>query len=103
MELLPPKLNGTATWPKTCPAHAEELARRDFSPSAASGKPPVVRGVVHEVEKDDRPVRDGVKASVKRGKVDAIEVRNTVLLAKVAGDGVSRDHFAPPGVASESG
>lgn len=51
--------------------------------------------MVHDVEQDHASIRDGVEDPVERGKIDAIEVRDSVPLSKVRWDRPLAYDFTP--------
>ena len=51
--------------------------------------------MIYEVKQNQRAVRNRVEATVICGKVDAVEVRDTVPLSEVGWDGRLRDDLPP--------
>ena len=65
--------------------------------TSATVQPTIVGWMIYDVEQDNSPVGNGIEASMEGRQVDAIEVRHSVLLTKVARNLLLPHDLAPLG------
>jgi hypothetical protein len=82
-----------------------KLGRRPRDPVSSTAsparEPPVISRVIHNVEGNNRPICNSIERTVERRQVNAIEVRDTILFAKVRGIRALPNHVSPLGVIPE--